>query len=185
MKNIVRAAAIVAAFVGIMGCQQAPTTEFEAARAAIQRADSVEADIYVADLYTAALDSFNAAEAEIEAQNAASGFSRDYSRANDLIAFALQAAEEAEGEVEGAKELVRAEADSLIAVAEAAVSAVPESAVMQAEQAGAPSAAALVQDAIEARNAGDYKTARDLGQAAVDQLAAPAAEAGTTPAPRS
>lgn len=185
MKNIIRAAAFMAAFVGIMGCQQAPTTEFEAARAAIQQADSVEADIYVADLYAAALDSFTAAQAEIDAQNAASSFSRDYSRAGKLIAFSIQAAEEAQTEVEGAKELVRAQADSLIAIVQQTVATAPQNAVMEAEQVGTPSAATLVQEAIQARDAGDYKTARDQAQAAIDRLNAAPAEADAATAPRS
>jgi hypothetical protein len=169
MKKLLMAALSAAAFIMFTGCQQAPNSEFEAARAALQRADSVEADVYLADLYSSALDSLNAAQVEIETQNAASGFSRDYTRAKELLAFTYETARSAETGVDEAREEIRAEADSLISVVQQAIAASP---VVQTEDGGAPSVTALLNDAVRARDGGDYKTAHDLIQAAADQIAA-------------
>ena len=167
MKKIFLAALSAAAIVTFTGCQQAPNSEFEAARTALQRADSVEADVYLADLYSAALDSLNAAQIEIETQNAASSFSRDYSHAKELLAFTAQTAQTAETGVDVAREEMRVEADSLISAVQQAIAASP---VVQTEG-GAPSVVALLNDAVRAQEEGDYKTARDLSQAAADQIA--------------
>jgi len=180
MKKIFLTALSAAAFITFTGCQQAPNSEFEAARTALQRADSVEADVYLADVYSAALDSLNAAQIEIETQNAASSFSREYSHARELLAFSFQTAQTAEAGVDAAREEMRAEADSLISVVQQAIATSP---VIQTED-GAPSVVTLLNDAVRARDEGDYKTARDLSQAAADQIASspdPAADA----APRS
>lgn len=163
----------------IIGCQQAPQEQLDAARAALMQADSVEADLYVSELYVAALDSFNAAQSEIEAEDAKSGFSRDYGNASELLAYTQQTAADAAAQVEERKEAVRVEADSLISLAQAALAANPAPTAAAVTDTSTPSVTALVNDAIAARDAGDYKAARDLAQAAVDQVgasAAPAAE---------
>lgn len=158
------------AFVFVSACQQAPKAELDAARAALMQADSLDADVYVSDLYVAALDSFNAAQSEIEVEDAKSGLSRDYAHAAELLAFTEQTARNAAGQVDASKEAVRVEVDSLIALAQAALSATPPSTTSAVVDSGIPSVTTLVNDAVLARDMGDYKSARDLAQTAVDRL---------------
>lgn len=178
MKKIVLPVLGIAAFVGLIGCQSAPQQDLESAQVALNRADSVEADIYASDFYAAALDSFAAATAEIEMQDANSAFSRNYDAASHLLAVTIESAQEAEAAAVQNKATVQAEADSLIALAQQALTASPE--VMT--QTGSENVSTLVNDAVAAQGLGDYMTARDLAQQAVNQLTQPAS---TQAAPRS
>lgn len=154
----------------VSGCQKAPQAELDSARAALMKADSVEADVYVTDLYVAALDSFNAAQSEIEVEDAKSRIGRDYDHAAELLAFTEQTAQQAAGQAEANKEAVRMEADSLISLAQAALAEQPLGAPSTVVDSGTSSTRTLVSDAVHARDTGDYKTARDLAQTAVDRL---------------
>ena len=176
MKTTFFAALAVSTFVIVTGCQKAPEAELDAARAALMQADSAEADVYASDLYVAALDSFNAAQSEIEVQDAKSGMGRDYAHAEELLAFTQRAAQDALGEVETNKEALRLEADSLIAIAQAALAAQPAPTANTVADSGKETIATLIDDAVVALEMGDYKSARDLARTAVDQL-------GQAPAP--
>lgn len=179
MKTFIYSALALASIVLVTGCQKAPEAELGAARAALMQADSVEADVYVADLYVAALDSFNAAQSEIEVENAKSGFGRDYGHAAELLAFTQQTAQDAVGQVDAEKEAVRVEADSLIALAQIVLSTQPAGTSSAVADSGVPSVTTLVNDAVLAREVGDNMSARDLAQTAVDQLGQAATPAET------
>jgi len=103
------------------GCASAPNEQLEAAQRALQAADSAEADVYVADLYRAAQDSLTAAEAEIEAQNARFALARNYKRAEQLLQFVTETAQQAVQQVAERKEALRAETEALIAEARQAL----------------------------------------------------------------
>lgn len=105
----------------LAGCASAPTEQLKAAQQALQAADSAEADVYVADLYRAAQDSLAAAQVEIEAQNARFALSRDYKRAEQLLQFVTEMAQQAVVQVADRKEALRTEAEALIAEARKAL----------------------------------------------------------------
>lgn len=170
MKTKFFAALVVSTFVLVSGCQEAPEAELDAARAALMQADSAEADVYASDLFVAALDSFNAAQSEIEVQDAKSGMGRDYAHAEELLAFTQQAAQDALGQVEVNKEALRVEADSLIAIAQSALATQPAPTANTVADSGTETIATLINDAVLAREMGDYKSARDLARTAVEQL---------------
>lgn len=179
MKTSLVSMLALVAFVLVSGCQKAPQAELDAARAALMQADSVEADIYVSDLYVAALDSFNAAQSEIEVEDGKSAFGRNYDHAGELLAFTQQTAQDAASQVDAKKEAVRLEADSLIAIAQGALATQPEGTTSTVVDSGSPSVTTLVNDAVAARDMGDYMTARNLAQTAVDQLGQTTAPAET------
>lgn len=159
----------IAALAAFAGCQSAPNQDVEAARTALARADSVEADLYAPTTYMAAADSFAAAMAEIEEQNAASSLTRKYEGAERLLAAAMETAQEAATEAVHQKAEARAAADSVIALARQAVDAASE--VMTRIR--SESASTLIDGAVAARDQGDYLTARELAQKALDRLATP------------
>lgn len=105
----------------LAGCASAPTEQLKAAQQALQAADSAEADVYVADLYRAAQDSLAAAQVEIEAQNARFALSRDYKRAEQLLQFVTEMAQQAVVQVADRKEALRTETEALIAEARKAL----------------------------------------------------------------
>lgn len=169
--------------VGLMGCAKVPQAELDGAQAALQAAADAGADAYVADLYQAAQDSFAAAQVEIETQNAASSFSRDYDRAAALLAFVAETAAQAEAQVAERKEVLRGETQTLIAQAREAV-AQTETLLAQAPR-GKDGAVALVsihedaaaagttlQEAQAALEADDVARAHALAQTALDQATA-------------
>jgi|SRR5690606_16447278 hypothetical protein len=172
-------------FVGglfLSGCSTAPTAEFDAALAALDSADQVEADLYVADLYQAAQDSFAAAQAELEEQNAKSALTRDYSHVAELISFVQTTAMSAIEQVETRKEELFTNTQNLIAEAQAAVATARELAakaprskdkvalVAITEDAG--DAEALLKDAITALEQGDVLNANQLAQNALEKAKA-------------
>lgn len=164
----------------LVGCQAPPQEDLTAAQTALATADEAEADLYVADLYVAAQDSFAAAQAEIETQNGASQFSRDYARAQSLLQFVATTATQAQAEVETRKAAMIAETDTLILQAEEAVA--QAQALMAQAPTGKDGALALVaigedagtaastlEEAKAAQAAGDIARAHDLAKAALDQ----------------
>lgn len=117
MKNFAFIAILAVAFV-VAGCAKPPQEEIEATQTALQTADAAEADIYVMELYQAAQDSFAAAQAEIEIQNAKNSLTRDYDRANALLASAMETATQAEQTVEDRKEEMRTNNEALFVTLE-------------------------------------------------------------------
>lgn len=174
---------LTALFVGALlftGCAKPPQDGLTNAQAALDAASDVEADLYVSDLYLAAADSFAAAQAEIEAQNAKNSFTRNYDRAEQLLAAAQQTATEAQSQVEMRKEALRVANDTLFAdVDEALVTtqtllaqapkgkdgAVALVSIMDDSQ----TAAQMLNDARTAQAAGDYAEANTLAQTALQK----------------
>lgn len=164
----------------LVGCQSPPQDDLTAAQTALTAADEAEADLYVADLYVAAQDSFAAAQAEIEAQNAESQLSRNYARSKSLLQFVTETATQAQAEVETRKATMVAETDALILQADEAVA--QAQAIMAQVPAGEDSELALVtvgesagtaastlEEAKAAQAAGDIARANELAKAALEQ----------------
>ena len=174
----------------IYGCAQPPQDQLDAAQNALVAADESEADVYVADLYVAAEDSFEAAQLEIEAQNAASSFSRDYDRAENLLAYVQQTATEAQAQVESRKETMRTMNEEMFLQAEQAIARTQElmtqaprgkdgAVALVAIQQDAGTATQLLADARAAHESGSYAQAHDLAKSALDQANALIAELET------
>ena len=169
----------------LTGCASAPEAEMTQAQEALSAAETAEAHLYVADLYVPAQDSFMAAQAEIEVQNAASLFSRDYDRAEALLAFVTETATTAATQVEERKTAMRAETETLIAQAEQALAQAqtllrkePRSraiALVSLTE-GANSARQMLDDAVAAFQQDDVATAHQYAQSALDRANALIAE---------
>ena len=164
----------------LAGCASAPDAQVAEAQEALAAAETTHAHLYVADLYQAAQDSFMAAQAEIEAQNAASFLSRDYDRAEDLLAFVTETATTASAQVEERKTAMRAETETLIVQAQQAL-AEAQTLLQAAPRTGQDAvtlvsitedtgtARQMLDDAIAAFQQDDVAAAHQLAQAALDR----------------
>lgn len=164
----------------IAGCAKLDESALDSAATALESARAAQADVYVSDLYLAAQDSFAVIQTEIETQNAASAFSRDYEHVDALIAFVTQTAGEAQAAVVERKEAVRVANDALftqaataIAGAQALLVRAPRGkdgaiALVSIREDAAAAQAALDQ-ARAAQAAGEFAQARDLAQSAIDK----------------
>jgi hypothetical protein len=162
-----------ALFVGALlltGCSEYPEQDYEDARTALVTADSLEADLYAAELYHAAADSFDAAHLELEAQKGQSPGDRSYDRAREMLQYAKNTADQAAAVAPENREAVRLEAESLLAEAEqliaSAVPVTPDVALVS----GVPAPGQQLQDARSAFESGNYLQARDLAAALVTSL---------------
>lgn len=178
---------LIPAFTGLLflvafvaGCAKPPQEALDAAQAAIAAAEQGEANLYVADLFQAAQDSLAAAQAEIEAQNAKSAFSRNYDHAAALLGFAQQTATDATAQVATRKEEMRVANEELIMQAAQAAENVTQllakapkgkdgAAALAQIQADAAAAAQTLDEARAAQAGGSFAQARDLAQAALDK----------------
>jgi hypothetical protein len=104
-----------------VGCASKPVEQQTGAQKALEDARSAEADLYAAELYQVASESLKAAEAEMVTQDGNSAFSRDYEKAEELLAAAQTQAENARVSAATNKERVRAEAEVEQAEAEQAL----------------------------------------------------------------
>lgn len=67
MKKVLIAMAVVVMAVFMGGCAKVPQAELDAANAAIEKAKTAEANVYLAPAFNSVMDSLNAINAEIEA----------------------------------------------------------------------------------------------------------------------
>ncbi len=179
-KTFLSVVALVFALALLAGCAKAPQETVDAAKAAVEAAKAAEADRYLADQFNAAQDSLNAAMAEIETQNSKFALTRSYDRAQAQLESAISAANAAKDGVAAKKEEVKAEAQSLLTSATAAVEETKKLMAkaprgkegkqaleqMQAELSGVESSLA---EATNALGAGDFLGARDKAKAAMDK----------------
>ena len=76
------------------GCAEAPSQELAAAKAAVKAAQDVEADIYTPNNFVNVQKALEAAEGEIALQNNKFALSRNYQKANRLLANVTKLATE-------------------------------------------------------------------------------------------
>lgn len=173
------------------GCAQAPQAKLDEAQAALAAADEAEADVYVPEQYTAAQDSFAAAQAEIEVQNSKFALTRSYGHAEALLQSAVDVATASTEQVAAKKEEARVEADSLIVQAQAAVAQARAllakaprgkdgGVALVSIQEDAGSAESLLNEAVAAQQSGEYAKARDNAKAALDKANGLVAEMNQT-----
>ncbi len=108
-KHFLLTLAVVVVLSLVIGCAKAPQQEVDAAKAALEAAKTAEGDRYLPDEFNAAQDTLNAALAEIETQNSKFALTRNYGKAKQLLASALNLANKVGTDVAAKKEEVKAE----------------------------------------------------------------------------
>jgi hypothetical protein len=179
-KTVLTILGLFLTFALLSGCAKAPQQAVDTANAALQAAEQTQANLYVPDLFNAAKDSLNAAMAEINAQGSKFALTRNYDRAQQLLEAATKSANDAAGAVAAKKEEVKAEAQSLLTQAQAAVEETKKLLAkapkgkegkaaleqMQAELSGVEGAWTEANNAL---NSGDFIGARDKVKAALEK----------------
>ncbi|MDZ7268536.1 MAG: DUF4398 domain-containing protein [candidate division KSB1 bacterium] len=165
----------------VVGCKEAPQQLLADADAAMQAAQTAEANRYATDLFNAAKDSLSAAQAEVEQQNSKFALLRNYDRATALLNSAIAAFKSASDAAAANKEKVRAEADTLIAqltpkieAAKKLMAKAPKGkegrAALEMIQADITAVESGLSEAQNAMTSNDYLTARDKAQAAMSKI---------------
>lgn len=114
--------AVAVCLAGIFaGCAKAPERELADAKAALQAAQAVEADKYLAGRYNQAVKALEAAETEINKQNAAFILNRKYSEATSLLNATTAVAAELKAEAAGAKQAIKAEVEEALPAAQSGI----------------------------------------------------------------
>ncbi len=117
-------AVLLAAAVLAVGCAKPPQQEIDAAKAVLTSAEQAEAPKYAADAWDKAQQAMNAANAELEAQNAKFALFRSYTKAKQLTAEAQNAANAAKDAAVAGKEKAKNEARAAIDAAKSAIDGV-------------------------------------------------------------
>lgn len=111
---------LVAAF--LFGCAKAPMQEIAAAKASVDAAQAMKADVFASEQFIAAKGYLDAAMAEISAQNAKSPLSRNYENSIKMLKETVAAADAAKNAVTAnkAKALADVKASLALTLASAA-----------------------------------------------------------------
>lgn len=121
MKNAsffrVMAVSLVAAFL-FFGCAKAPQQEIAAAKASLEAAQAMKADVFAAEQYATAKGFLDGAMAEINTQNAKSPLSRNYENAKKMLLEAVAAADAAKNAVAANKAKLLADTKASLANAQ-------------------------------------------------------------------
>ena len=102
----------------VVGCGKAPEAEMQTAESAIQSAQLAETEQYAPATYQEAVDSLNAAKAEMQKQQSKFSLFRSYGHTEQLIASSQQLAEQAQTQAAAAKEQARLRDSVLVAAVE-------------------------------------------------------------------
>ncbi len=185
-------AIVVASFSLVMiGCAKEPVREISAAKAAVDSAKAAQADLYLADQFTAVDESLKSALADVEKQKTGPALKRNYDKAKaGLVSVAAQAADlkakaaEEKAHVQADVESGIAKAGSMLAEAKNALKKPAKGKKAKAAAAAVKSKLAgieaQVKEAQAAQGNGDFLGARDKVNAAIAALGSLKAEA---PAP--
>jgi hypothetical protein len=156
----------------VAGCSEAPVNEYESSKATVENARTAEAEQYAPELLKIAVDTLNAAAAEMQKQDGRFSVLRSYGKSKEMFASAQRLADEAKAAAATEKENVRLQNVALIADVESLIKETRDSLttapkgkgtavdlkVMQAEVDAAESALTNAKAKFEA---GDYLAARD------------------------
>jgi chromosome segregation ATPase len=125
-KNVLVGLLVLVVAILAVGCAKPPQQELDAMKAAMQAAEQAEAPKYAAAEWDKAQQAVNAANAEVEAQNAKFALFRSYTKAKQLIADATAAANAAKEAGIAGKEKAKNEAREAIDAAKAALTTAQE-----------------------------------------------------------
>lgn len=180
-KRLLSSVAVFAVVVLMIGCSEAPVTEFDAGKKALETAQQAEAELYAPAVYKEAMDSLNAASVEIQKQDGRFSMLRDYDQAKATIAAAQQLAAKAASEAAVEKENMRlldstliVEIDALMVEAKTALAKAPKGKGTRLDikvmQTDLDAAATALTAATTDYQAGNYLVARDKLQAVKSQI---------------
>jgi hypothetical protein len=180
-KRLLSGVAVFAVVVLIVGCSEAPVTEFDAGKKALETAQQAEAELYAPAAYKEAMDSLNAASVEIQKQDGRFSMLRDYDQAKATITAAQQLAAKAASEAAVEKENMRlldstliVEIDALMVEAKTALAKAPKGKGTRLDikvmQTDLDAAATALTAATADYQAGNYLVARDKLQAVKSQI---------------
>jgi chromosome segregation ATPase len=125
-KNVLVGLLVLVVAILAVGCAKPPQQELDAMKAAMQAAEQAEAPKYAPAEWDKAQQAVNAANAEVEAQNAKFALFRSYTKAKQLIADATAAANAAKEAGIAGKEKAKNEARAAIDAAKAALTQAQE-----------------------------------------------------------
>lgn len=125
-KNVWVGLLVLVVAVLAVGCAKPPQQELDAMKAALAAAEQAEAPKYAPADWDRAQQAVNAANAEVEAQNAKFALFRSYTKAKQLIADATAAANAAKEAGIAGKEKAKNEAREAIDAAKASLTAAQE-----------------------------------------------------------
>lgn len=180
-KRLLSSVAVFAVVVLMIGCSEAPVTEFDAGKKALETAQQAEAELYAPAVYKEAMDSLNAASVEIQKQDGRFSMLRDYDQAKATITAAQQLAAKAASEAAVEKENMRlldstliVEIDALMVEAKTALAKAPKGKGTRLDikvmQTDLDAAATALTAATTDYQAGNYLVARDKLQAVKSQI---------------
>jgi hypothetical protein len=105
------------------GCAKPPQQEIDGLKAAMSAAEQAEAPKYAADAWSAAKQSMDAVNAEVEAQANKFALFRSYTKTKELITAASSAAQAAQDAAAAGKEAAKNAANEALAAAQASIDA--------------------------------------------------------------
>jgi hypothetical protein len=103
----------------LFGCAKAPQQEITAAKASVEAAKTMKADVFAAEQYATATGYLDAAMAEVNAQNAKSPLSRKYDKAKKMLMETVAAADAAKNAITANKAKMIADAKTQLTAAQA------------------------------------------------------------------
>jgi hypothetical protein len=115
MRKLLTFSVLAICLVTLAGCAKEPVEAIDAARAAIQKAKTAQADVYAQASLSQAESSMKALEAELEAQQKKFALFRKYDVALQTATETAAAAEKAVTDAEATKARMKSEATAMLA----------------------------------------------------------------------
>lgn len=164
-----RALAILLTLLGLLtGCETAPTEELEQAQTTLAQADSVQAALYMPELYQEAQEALAASQEAMDAGN--------YDEARTLLEAARATAAKAARQARVSKEEMRTEAETLLVEAEGTTEHIAQAVQRTTNrskrttlQAGLRTIEAALEDARDAMSNEDIPTALERAREAHEE----------------
>lgn len=114
MNKVLSFSVVVLTVALLTGCAKVPQEAIDSTSVMIEDAQTQEADVFAPEMFSAARDSFEAAQTEIELQNGKFALTRNYEAAERMLASAGQLAREATEAGVIRKQEMRAEAETML-----------------------------------------------------------------------
>lgn len=171
-KNVKDSVIVVLALlllISFAGCAKPPTKEMSDAKMAFQAATDVGAQEYAPDQYMSAEDALNQANQLME--------QKKYKQAREKALEALKLSREAEAAAVNSKNAANREAKEMYDLALAAVNSANQAGADTYAQAQMQDARRTLAEAKKTYEAGDFKTAKQLAEAALEKARAAEATA--------
>lgn len=171
----------ILALLALVGCSESPNSEMEAANAAVENARLAEAAVYTPEAWQMIQDSLNAAVISKQEQDEKFALFRSYTDVKGMFTRVETQAKTVVTEALTQKELVKNEVTSMLATAQQAVTTTSE-ALKKASRAQSEleGVSAILNDATNDFNVGNYLSAKTKSQQVIDRSNAMTQEMATT-----